>query len=179
MNEKANGYDSGQAPEVRTGVGQTDYKRSLAYQRLGIRPQDVEVAPFFRAQLRRITRCVNRGRAEYWPLVGPLDLLHYSDNPEARQVLEKYLSVPKSYRRLLPVEAFCQAAGVSPWRVLEIVAGVAVRKTAEMSAVVAAILSPRVVEKTVERALQDDGVRERTALLKAIGPLLERYFASL
>lgn len=79
------------------------------------------------------------------------------------------MSVPESYRRLLPPEAFCHAAGVSPWRVLEIIAGVAVRQGAQASAIIAAIAHPRVVEKTIDMALQDDGTRERMMLHKAVG----------
>ena len=83
--------------------------------------------------------------------------------------MKVYLSVPASYRRLLPVEAFCHAAGVSPWRILEAVTVVAVRQGAQASAVLAALVHPRVVEKTIERALQDDGTKERMMLHKAVG----------
>ena len=88
--------------------------------------------------------------------------------------MDVYLSVPESYRRLLPVEAFCLAAGVSPWRVLEGITVVAVRQGAQASAILAAVVHPSVVEKTVERALQDDGTKERMMLHKAVGFLPTR-----
>ena len=53
----------------------------------------------------------------------PFDYLRSSEDPDARKVVDVYLSVPESYRRLLPAEAFCRAAGVSPERVLEITSG--------------------------------------------------------
>jgi len=37
------------------------------------------------------------------------------------------------------------------------------------STVVASVMQPRVVQKTIERALQDDGSRERGMLFKATG----------
>ena len=42
------------AVEDRERVGQTAYKRALAYQHLGIRPQDVERVPFIWPNLRGI-----------------------------------------------------------------------------------------------------------------------------
>src|SRR5262252_9195117 len=82
------------------GYGQTGHKRRLAYARLGINPQDVERVPFLWPNLRGIARRLNRGRAEHAPLVCPLDLLQWSEDPEARKVLQKYLAVPESYRAL-------------------------------------------------------------------------------
>src|SRR5260370_41538764 len=105
-------------PIVRTSAGQTDYKRELAYQRLGINPKDVQCIPFFATDLRRIARIV-RGVDKDSPPTAPvraLDFLECSEDPEARKVLEVYRSVPESYRRLLRPEDFCHAAGVSPWR---------------------------------------------------------------
>ena len=61
------------------------------------------------------------------------------------------------------------AAKVSPWRVLECIVVVAVRLGAQASAILASIVHLRIVEKTIERALQDDGHRERTLLHKAVG----------
>src|SRR5215471_7359218 len=165
--------DKLQPEQTRTGVpsgyGQTAYKRDLAYQHLGINSQDVERVPFLWPNLRGIARRLNRGRAEDAPLVCPLDLLQWSEDPEARKVLQKYLSVPESYRRLLPAEAYCCAAAVSPWRILEIVTGVAVRLGAQASAILAAIWHPRVVEKTIEMALTDEGTVDRNALHRATG----------
>lgn len=164
---------NGAMPAIaRASLGQTDYKRSLAYQFLGIDPRDLECSPFFRADLKRIARLLNRNRKKDEPhstRVRPLDLLRSSEDPEGRKVLDAYLSVPQSYRRLLPLEAFCHSAGVSPWRILECIATVAVRQEAQASAVVATILHLGVVEKTIGRALQDGGWRERLILSKAVG----------
>jgi hypothetical protein len=151
--------------------GQSAYKRSLAYERLGINPRDVERMPFLRTELRRIARHLRSAQKDCPDSAGtrPLDYLRSSDDPEARKVLCAYLAVPESYRKLLPVEAFCLAAGVSPWRVLESIVVVAVRQGAQGSAILASIVHTRIVEKTIERALQDDGFRERALLHKAVG----------
>jgi hypothetical protein len=168
MTQMANGHKNAIGAEVRAGLGQTAYKRQLAYACLGIDPKDVECAPFFRADLRRIARCVNQGRSQR-EAVPPLDYLRSSEDPDARKVVDVYLSVPESYRRLLPAEAFCHAAGVSPWRVLEIITGLAVRLGSLGSSIVAAVMLPQVVMKTIDRALQDDGYKDRLMLHKAAG----------
>ena len=157
--------------EVAMETGQTAYKRELAYRCLGIDPKDVHCVSLLAIQLRRIARAV-RGASTDGPAaapVRPLEYLRSSSDPSARKVLEAYDSVPESYRRLLRPEDFCHAAGVSPWRVLEIITVVAVRQAAQASDIVAAVMHPRVVMKTIERALQDDGIRERRMLHKATG----------
>ena len=87
----ANGHKSVLGAEVRTGLGQTAYKRGLAYKRLGINPRDVQHIPFLRAELRRIARCVNRGLHKDEPAVSPvrpLDYLQSSEYPDARSACE-------------------------------------------------------------------------------------------
>jgi hypothetical protein len=148
-------------PHVCRGEGQTDYKRALAYQLLGIDEKNVQLIPYFETQLRKIARASHVSCA--------LALLAESDDPNAIKVHSAYLSVPESYRRLLPAEAYCHAAGVSPMVVLDAVALAAIRGGVTAAALVAAINGPRVVQKTIEIALTDEGVRERIAFHKASG----------
>jgi hypothetical protein len=54
-------------------------------------------------------------------------------------------------------------------RILEVVAGVAVRLGAQASAILAAVWHPRVVEKTIEMALTDGGTVDRNTLHRATG----------
>jgi hypothetical protein len=157
-------------PNPKNETGQTAHKRKLAYAHLGIDPKDVRHVPFLRGELRRIARVirgVDKGSSPSLPPVRPLEWLQFSDSEDARKVLRAYLSVPDSYRKLLPAEAFCHAAGVSPYKALEIIAGVAVKQGAMASAIIASAMHPRVVKKTVEMALQDNGTRERLILHKA------------
>jgi hypothetical protein len=161
--------------DVCKGDGQTNYKRQLAYERLGISPSDVQIIPFFADQLKRIARRVNWGaqQASSQSPAQPLEYLRSSEDPDAYKVFTAYLSVPKSYRRLLPPEAFCRAADVSPQRVLECITVAAMQLGIRGSSIVAAILQPRVVEKLAERALTDNAAA--TILLKATGFLPSRH----
>ena len=162
MNEKS------PRPTVCTGASQSNYRRLLAYQRLGIDPEDVQRVPFFAADLKRIARIVcGSGPAD--KTARALDYLRWSEDPEVRKVLEVYLSVAASYRRLLPPEAFCQAAGVSPRQVLQSIAAAAVSLGLQGSAIVAAVMLPDVVQKLIDKALRDNGDAARTTFLKATG----------
>jgi hypothetical protein len=99
-------------------------------------------------------------------MIHPFDYLLSSTDPDGRKVANLYLSVPESYRRLLPPEAFCQAAGVSPYHVLEIIAGVAVRFGAEASTIVASVMLPQLVEKVIAKALRPDGDKDRMMFIR-------------
>jgi hypothetical protein len=160
-------------PEDREGLGQTNYKRFRAYQQLGVRPQDVEIVPLFRAQLMGLARCISRDRGKgntpSGTTIGPFSCLEESSDPDARRVLAACKAVPQTYRRLLPPEAFCLAAGVSPRRVLEMIAIVLVQNGGRLTDIRAAVAQRRVLNKTAERALQDEGWRERLTIHKATG----------
>ena len=159
----------GRIPAEERKRSQTGYKRALAYGRLGIHPNDVQRMPFFQAELARIGRLLNLGRAQDEPIVCPFNLLQSSEDADARKAWNAYDSVPESYRRLLPAEVYCHAADVCPTRVLTAIAAEAVRQGVQASAIVASVMHPRVVKKTIERALQDDGTKERMMLHRATG----------
>jgi hypothetical protein len=160
--------------EERKRIGQTAYKRQLAYQRLGIREQDVECFPFFRANLRRIGRQLNQDRAKDAPLVHPFDLLQSAEDDNARRVWRAYNSVPPSFRRLLRPEAFCLAGGLSPKDVLVHIAVVAISQGVQLSSILGAVWLPNVVMKSIERGLRDDGVKDRQMMFRAVGLLPTR-----
>jgi hypothetical protein len=147
------------------GYGQTAYKRQLAYAHLGIKPSDVRPAAFFRENLRRIGRLINQGPATD-EVTHPFDYLLWSADPDGRKVANAYSSVPESYRRLLPPEAFCHAAGVSPYHVLDVITSVAVRFGAQHSTALASIMLPDVVEEMINKALQPDGHKDRVLFFR-------------
>jgi len=150
---------------VPSGYGQTAYKRQLAYAHLGINPSDLRPVAFFRENLRRIARQINRGRTKD-RMIHPFDYLLSSTDPDGRKVAKVYLSVPDSYRRLLPPEAFCQAAGVCPYHVLEVITGVAVRFGAQASTVLASAALPQIVQKMIDKACQPDGHKDRVLFFR-------------
>ena len=85
--------------------------------------------------------------------------LHVSDAEDARKVLTAYYSIGSTWRKLLPIEAFCLASGVGTVRVLSIIAASCVMAGAQ----------PAIVQKTIEIALTDEGDHARDTLHKASG----------
>lgn len=97
---------------------------------------------------------------------------HYlasDDHPDAKKVLLAYHSLPHYCRHLLSIEAFCVAAKVSPLSILGILVGTIVRKGASGRTIIAMVNQPRVVQKSVEMALTDEGIADRELLAKATG----------
>lgn len=136
-------------PRVCRGEGQTDYKRARAYYMLGIHPKDFQRIPYFATELRRIARIAHIADGNI-PSIPAMALLAASEDPIAGKVRQAYSMVPESYQRLLPPEAFCHVAGVSPWAALDAVTMAAVRIGAMASAVVAAVT--RLASSFLERA---------------------------
>jgi len=141
--------------------------------RLGIDAEKLAAAPRITQQLRMIARTIRGGRNAEPPYGPGADIdtawavyLDGSDDDGARFIRAIYYSIPKHMRRALPIEAFCVAAGVSPLKILEVLTATLVRLGAQASTVIAAVNHPRVVEKTVEMALTDDGVKDREMLHK-------------
>ena len=66
-------------------------------------------------------------------------------------------------------DAVRQQVGLKPLELLGIAANVACRVATYEAQIIAAVSHPRVVAKTVERALTDGGIADRMALHKAMG----------
>jgi len=163
--------------------------RNRAYFELHVTPEQVAMAPQITPQLRAITRTLKRAgqhkivrkdeavEIQHAAPYGPgLDIAvswpHYlssSDHADAKKVLLTYHGLHIYLRKVIPIEAFCVAAGVSPLTILGILTGEIVRMGAQASTIIAAVNHPRVVQKSVEMALTDDGLADRTLLAKATG----------
>jgi len=156
---------------ISTGEGQTAYKRQLAYDQLGIDPMDVQIVPMLSVQFRRIARAARNANLEgrSTTAAGTLCLLEGCNDPDAKKLVAVFHSIPASYRKLLPPEAYCLAAGVLPTRALELMTVVAVQRTANASMILSTVMHPRVVLKTIEMALTDGGAKERRMLHVATG----------
>lgn len=138
-----------------------------AYSRLGIDRALVETCPRVTPQINKIGRMV-----ESFGLNLPRDPYYYlqaSDSPDARAILAARSSIPKTFAKLLPIEAFCIAASVPTTRVPELIVVAAMRMGVQASSMIAAMAHPAVVKKTVEVALTDGGVEDRQVLHKATG----------
>jgi len=161
----------------------SELHRLKAYSELGITEEAVASGIQITPQLKAIAAVIRRAgqpkvqKTEHTPPYGPGSdvakswpwYLATSDSPDSKKVLDIYYAHLKVHRRLLPVEAFCLAANVSPLRVLELITGCCVRLGAQASTIIAAVNHPRIVEKAVEMALTDAGHDDRKDLHQAVG----------
>jgi len=147
------------------------YEKALA--KLGLRPESEfsypRITPSIE-ELQHILRNLSYNVQKNLNLPGSIfDILEASDHPDARKVLEKYYSVPVTYRSMLNIESYSIAADVPTLRLLEIIVGTIVRMNHSLSEVISHIASPEVVSKTVEMALKDEGSKDREMLHKSTG----------
>lgn len=100
-----------------------------------------------------------------------IEYLRGSADPISRKWLEAYDSLPKTYRELLPIEAFCVAIGVEPKKLLGLIVEETVDGSGEVSRMLAAFAHPEVVKSTVANAMLpgSEGARDRDMLHKHQG----------
>lgn len=145
-------------------------RRRTIYTYLGITESQVAAQPQITPELRRIARTLQSTSPN-----APRDPYYYlrsSDSLDAQKILaiiNDKQNTLRGQRHIIPIEAICLVAKVSPLRVLEIVTATAVRLGATASNIIAAVAQSRVVEKTIEMALTDEGIEDRTMMHKATG----------
>jgi hypothetical protein len=137
----------------------------LAYATLGIDGGAVLSLPPITSQLRMIASKLRKRRLP----VSPFYYLNCAPGDDARRIVEAYYSLPKNQRELVPIEAYCLAVGVNSTDILETIVRAIASVSRQASAAIASANHPAVVEKTVEMALTDEGIEDRTTLHKAVG----------
>ena len=95
--------------------------------------------------------------------------LSSSDDPDAQAFIAKLNRVSASDRERISIEHVAVAARVPTLRLLEIATSSLVRRGLNVSKIIAATAHPKVVEKTVQMALQDKGIQDRKMLHEATG----------
>jgi hypothetical protein len=187
---------SPEAEAAALKLNKSNLARARIYSLLGITAEEVAVAPQITPELREIAQTLKReGQPRVIhklignPATGNItdisvehvdppagadihltwpEHLATDDHADAKKVLIAYHSVP-SGRKLLSIEAYCVAAKVSPLSILGILVGSIVRRGASGRTIIAMMNQPRVVQKSVEMALTDDGIADRELLAKATG----------
>ena len=136
-----------------------------AYRGLKVAPDDVARGPQITPYLREVAkRSGKRSNTAAW-----IPYLDSSGDPEALAVADEYHSVLIEHSKKLPIEAFCLAAKVSPWKILEVITSQLVRHNAQMSGLLASMAHPALVEKTIKFAMKEENFADRQTIHKAVG----------
>ena len=100
--------------------------------------------------------------------------MRFSDNPVVKKFLARYQQIPSGDRNYLPFEAIALAADVEPAYLLgEILLAMSEFSVASVK-VIGINRHPEVMKKTVERALEDEGFREREMVHSMLGALPQK-----
>ena len=136
-----------------------------AYKSLGIDPLKVQSQPQITPMLKDIAKEIDiTSSVRTW-----MKFLETSSDMDAQAIIESYRSITLKHSDKLTIEAFCLAANVPTSRALELITASIVRSGAQASTIIAAAMHPKVVKKTIDMALTDDGFNDRQTLHKATG----------
>jgi hypothetical protein len=103
-----------------------------------------------------------------------LEAMRFSENPIVRKFLARYNQVPVGDQKHLPFEAIALAADIEPAYLLgEILLAMSELSHASVK-VIGINRHPEVMKKTVERALKDEGFRERELVHSMLGALPQK-----
>lgn len=139
----------------------TDARRAQAYERLGVNPDHVRNAPQISPILKK-SKISTAQAAEY---------LRGAEDSEARRWLAKYDELSKREAAILPFEAFCLAAGLSPKKMFQVLCGAVFEQSANAGQLIRAAAHPAVVEQVIKTAKTALGTAEKKMLLQASGML--------
>lgn len=142
-----------------------DARRKEALARLGVQPYALRTLSPISAQLGLLMKQMKKHKLP----ADPYFYLKCVPGTGVAKLLELYYGMPAHLRKIPPIEAYCFAAHIPPVELLDLITKAIGMVSRQLSGVLANATHPRVVEKTVEMALTDEGIDDRMALHKATG----------
>lgn len=104
-----------------------------------------------------------------------VDALRFSREPDAIAFLKNYDSLPETEREHLSIEEICLTTGIGMPRFLQLATSSLMEVTLLFTGITLSTSLPAVVEKNIEMAMTDKGIRDRKLFFK----LFFEYFASV
>ena len=147
--------------------------RRNALRKLGVTEEQLRAAPVITPMLHRIAGLQGglEHDSSFAANEAAVGYLRMSEEPDARKVVDIFDRTKLSLRAryVVPMEAYCIAAGVSPNRVLELVVATMVRAGAQLDTIITAARHHELVEKSITIGLTDGGIDDRMAVHRATG----------
>jgi hypothetical protein len=140
----------------------------IAFKMLDVLPEELLQLPQITPQLKQISKRakIRPQLTKSWPIY-----LSFSEDPQITYMIKLYYGLKEYYANLLPIEAYCQRAGINPKKVLKILNYTVSEARMQESSVVTAMRHPDVVTATINNALTPEGVQDRVIIHKATGYL--------
>ena len=140
--------------------------KALALRKLGLKPKSLLSVP----QITPLLTDIMAGLKKRGLPTDPYHYLDASSDLEARGLMAVYKQSWKQVRDVLPLEAFCVAAGVDPNRILDSLVRVIERVKSLKSAVNLSVSQPEIVETNIAAAMDiENGYPDRRLHMQVSG----------
>lgn len=97
------------------------------------------------------------------------EFLSFSEEGEVRTIFQLRRRLTPEQQRDVPMEAYALAAGMSPKRLFGFISQELMDQSMKVSAMIAKMAHPELVQSTIEFASKASGFKDREALHKAVG----------
>lgn len=145
--------------EIGKDHNKSEYRREQAYKKLGISPDDVVKVP----KISHILKKIKGGNTE------AVELLRHSQDTKALEFFKVYEDIPSYLAELLPIEAFCFAAGVDSRDICKIIFNEALDQSNQAARMLTAANLEDLVQVSIDTGKAPLGIKDRENLQKAIG----------
>ncbi len=98
-----------------------------------------------------------------------LEYARMCEENRIKALVHRWDNLSDSDRRRVSLEELCEACGVQPCELVGAVAAAAFKFNADVSTLIAAIAHPKVVEASIDRALEAEGIDDRRMLFAHAG----------
>lgn len=136
---------------------------------LDVSPETLKRQPSLSKQLAGVRDLLKKSDKTAGLPVNPLACLTLSQEQDAHDLLRLASDYHLDSRRIADMDVLCAKTGIPTSRVTEMITKVCVRAGMKASALVASLRHAEVVQKTVEYAMEKDGVQDRMMLHRATG----------
>lgn len=134
----------------------SEFRREEAYKRLGISPDDVAKVP----KISHILKKIKGGNPE------AIELLRHSQDKDAKEFFRVYEDLPSYLSALLPIEAFCFAAGVDTRAICKLIFNEALDQSNQAARMLTAANLEDLVQTAIDVGKQPLGQKDRDNLLR-------------
>lgn len=143
--------------EIGAEHNKSDFRREQAYKKLGISPDDINRVP----KISHVLKKIKGGNVE------AVELLRHSKAQEALDFFKVYEDIPAYLAALLPIEAFCFAAGVDTRVICQLIFNEALDQSNQAARMLAAANLEDLVQVSIDVGKLPLGIEDRKNMLKA------------
>lgn len=143
--------------QIAEEYSRSDARRDQAFERLGVKPDDVNKVP----KISHILKKIKGGNEE------AVELLRHSKADEAGEFFKVYEDLPVYLAKVLPIEAFCVAAGVDSRTICKLIFDQAMEQSNQAARMLVAANLEDLVQASINTGMEPLGIKDRENMQKA------------